>query len=120
MKLFKCEICGNLVELIEEGKGTLVCCGQAMTKLEVNSEETKFEKHIPVIKKVNNGIEVTVGSVMHPMLEEHYIEWIALVTPNKITKVLLKPGESPVTRFEIEDDEYTVYAYCNIHGLYKA
>jgi superoxide reductase len=120
MRLFKCEICGNIVELINDGGGTLVCCGQEMAELKINTEETTFEKHIPIVTKEGDMIKVDVGSIAHPMIENHYIEWIALVEKNRIQKVLLNPNDKPTATFETDNNEYEVYAYCNIHGFYKA
>lgn len=120
MRLFKCEICGNFVELIKDGGGTLVCCGQDMTAINLSTEETTFEKHIPVVTKEGTKITVTVGSVLHPMIETHYIEWIAVSEGSVITKKHLNPNEQPIAEFEVTTDTYEVYAYCNLHGLYKA
>lgn len=119
MKIFKCSICGNVVELLNKGGGTLVCCGKDMIELPVNNEETTFEKHIPVIEKEGNKVKVKVGEVTHPMLKEHYIEWIALVEDDFVQKKILRPEEEPVAEFSVKSDKFTVYAYCNIHGFYK-
>jgi superoxide reductase len=119
MRIFKCSVCGNVVELLDNGGGTLVCCGKDMMELPVNSEEVTFEKHIPVIEKEDNKVKVKVGEVTHPMLDNHYIEWIALAEDNFVQKKLLKPGEEPVAEFQVKGNKFTVYAYCNIHGFYK-
>ena len=95
MKIFKCEICGNVVELLHEGKGQLVCCGQPMKLLEENVTDGAVEKHVPVIE--NNRVKV--GSVDHPMEEEHYIEWIEATDGKEISRVFLKPGQKPVAEF---------------------
>ncbi|HCA71580.1 MAG TPA: desulfoferrodoxin [Ruminococcaceae bacterium] len=116
---YRCERCGNLVALIRNGGGTLSCCGQAMTKLEANSTDAAQEKHVPVITKEDGKIKVQVGSVAHPMLAKHYIEWIALVTDNQVKFKFLKPGEEPKADFDGAESG-TVYAYCNLHGLWKA
>ena len=115
---YRCERCGNIVALIKKGGGTLTCCGQTMTKLEANSTDAAKEKHVPVITKENGKIKVAVGSTLHPMLQEHYIEWIALVTDDKVELKYLKPGEEPKAEFA-EVKSGTVYAYCNLHGLWK-
>jgi superoxide reductase len=116
---YRCEICGNIVALLKNGGGTLTCCGQAMTKLEPNSTDGAKEKHVPVITKENGKIKVAVGSTLHPMLPEHHIEWIALVTGDKTEIVYLKPGMEPKAEFA-EVKSGTVYEYCNLHGLWKA
>lgn len=116
---YRCERCGNIVALLNVGGGTLSCCGQSMTKLEANTTDAAQEKHVPVVSKENGKIKVTVGSVAHPMLEEHYIQWIALVTEDTVTIKYLKPGEEPVAEFE-DVASGSVYEYCNLHGLWKA
>ena len=115
---YRCEKCGNTVALIKVGGGTLTCCGQAMTKLEANSTDAAEEKHIPVVTNKDGKIEVEVGSTLHPMLPEHHIEWIALVSGDKVEFKFLKPGEEPKAEFA-EAKADTVYAYCNLHGLWK-
>jgi superoxide reductase len=119
MKLYRCSICGNLVELLEDGGGTLVCCGEEMIELPVNSSEVTFEKHIPVIEKNGNKVTVRVGEVTHPMLENHYIMWIAIIEGKHIQKKLLNPGEEPKAEFEVSSNNFTAYAYCNVHGFYR-
>ena len=108
---YRCEKCGNMVTVVNNGGGTLTCCGQAMTKLEANSTNAAPEKHVPVISKENGKIQVTVGSVLHPMTAEHFIEWIALVTDEKVDIVYLKPGMEPKAEFlynaEQEEEIYT-------------
>ena len=116
---YRCEICGNIVALLKNGGGTLTCCGQAMTKLEPNTTDGAKEKHVPVITRENGKINVAVGSTLHPMLPEHHIEWIALVTGDKTEIVYLKPGMEPKAEFA-EVKSGTVYEYCNLHGLWKA
>jgi len=120
MKYYLCEICGNLVELIEEGGGELVCCGQPMTKLEAKETDEGSEKHLPVVEKADNEIRVKVGSVSHPMVPEHYIKWIVIHYANKYQMVRLTPGALPEATFIVNEDvkELKVYAYCNVHGLW--
>ncbi len=108
-----------MVAKIRNGGGELVCCGQPMQKLEANVTDASQEKHVPVITRVNGRLIAAVGSVLHPMLPEHYIEWIALVTGEKVQFEFLKPGAEPKAEF-IEAETGTVYEYCNIHGLWKA
>ncbi len=119
-QVYRCPICGNIVEVLFAGGGTLVCCGKPMELLEANTSDGATEKHVPVIEKVDGGYKVTVGSVAHPMLEEHYIQWIDLVTETSVYRHWLKSGEAPVAVFMT--DETPVYAreYCNLHGLWKA
>ncbi|CFX52483.1 Desulfoferrodoxin [Syntrophomonas zehnderi OL-4] len=119
MGIYKCEICGNIVEVLHEGKGELVCCGQPMNLYKENTVEASHEKHIPVIEKVDGGIMVKVGSDVHPMIEKHYIEWIEVLVGNKVCRADLKPDEAPEAFFPIEDENIVVRAYCNLHGLWK-
>ena len=119
VEFYRCDLCGNMVALIKKGGGTLVCCGQNMTKLEANSTDAATEKHVPVITKEGGKIKVAVGSTLHPMLPEHHIEWIALVAGEKVEFRFLKPGEEPKAEFD-EVESGTVYEYCNLHGLWKA
>ncbi len=117
-QVYKCEVCGNMVEVIHSAGGTLVCCGKPMTHVVENTVEAAKEKHIPVIEKVEGGVLVKVGSVEHPMLENHYIEWIEVQTENKVYRKFLKPGEKPEALFKIEEEILVVREYCNIHGLW--
>jgi superoxide reductase len=116
---YKCEVCGNMVALIKDGGGTLVCCGQDMKKLEANTTDAATEKHVPVVVKEDGKIKVTVGSTIHPMIETHYIEWIALDTGDRLQIAYLKPGMEPKAEFG-DAVAGTVYEYCNLHGLWKA
>lgn len=116
---YRCEKCGNMVALMKNGGGTLTCCGQPMTKLVANTTDAAKEKHVPAIAKQDGKIKVAVGSTLHPMLPEHYIEWIALVAGEKLIVRFLKPGEEPKAEF-CEVPGGTVYEYCNLHGLWKA
>jgi superoxide reductase len=115
---WKCEICGNIVDVIHSGKGELVCCGQPMVLLEIQREESGYEKHLPVIEKDDDNYTVTVGSVEHPMLEKHYIEWIALDTENGVLRKYLNPGEKPKAVFCTSEAVVQAREYCNIHGLW--
>lgn len=120
LEIYKCEICGNIVEMVHDGKGELVCCGQPMKLYTENSVDAAYEKHVPVIEKTNNGYKVTVGSTAHPMEEKHYIEWIELIADNKAYRKFLVPGDKPTAEFCISADKITARAYCNLHGLWKA
>lgn len=116
---YRCELCGNIVGLIKNGGGQLVCCGKKMTKLDANSTDAAQEKHVPVAEIKDGKIFVTVGSVEHPMTEEHYIEWIAVVTDKETERVSLSPGEKPQAVFT-DKGSAVIYAYCNLHGLWKS
>jgi len=120
LEVYKCEICGNIVEVLHEGKGELVCCGQPM-KLQVeNTVDASKEKHVPAVEKTAEGIKVQVGSVEHPMEEKHYIEWIQLIAGGKAYRQFLIPGDKPVAVFKVDADSFAVREYCNLHGLWKA
>ena len=118
-QVYKCPICGNIVEVLEAGGGTLVCCGKPMEHLISNTTDAATEKHVPVIEAIEGGYKVTVGSVTHPMLEEHYIQWIELITENTVLRKFLKPGEVPVAVFLTEEKALCAREYCNLHGLWK-
>ncbi len=118
--VFKCELCGNIVEVLHSAGGDLVCCGKEMVLMAPNTVEASKEKHIPVIESMEKGIKVKVGSVAHPMEEKHYIEWIDLIADDKVYRKFLKPGDLPEAEFCMRADKFTAKAYCNIHGLWKA
>ena len=120
-EVFKCSICGNIVELIHASAGTLVCCGKNMDLLEEKTADFKTEKHVPIITESENGIKVVVGSALHPMASEHYIEWIEVIDGNNVVRKYLNPGDAPEVEFNIEHkDSLIVREYCNVHGLWKA
>lgn len=119
MVIYRCEECGNIVALIKDGGGRLVCCGKPMVKLIANTTDASKEKHVPAVSKENGKVKVTIGSAPHPMLPEHYIEWIALVADGKMQFEFLKPGMEPEAEFG-EAAAGTIYEHCNIHGLWKA
>lgn len=118
-QIYKCHICGNIVEVVHQSGGTLVCCGQPMTLLIENTVEAAKEKHVPVIEKVEDGVLVKVGSVEHPMLPEHFIEFIEVHTSNKIYRKYLKPGEKPQALFKVDEEIIFAREFCNVHGLWK-
>lgn len=118
VKFYLCEHCGNIVEKIKDSGVPIICCGFPMTKIEANVKEASVEKHIPVIKEEDDKFIIQVGSVLHPMIEEHYIEWIVVVFDNRVGRFNLKPGDEPVITIP-KKDKIDVYAYCNIHGLWK-
>lgn len=116
----KCELCGNIVEVLHVGAGELVCCGQPMALLAENTVDAAKEKHVPVIEKVENGYKVSVGSVAHPMEDKHYIEFIELIADGKVYRQDLAPGETPEAVFCIDAKAVSVREFCNLHGLWKA
>jgi superoxide reductase len=118
-EFYKCERCGNIVALLVKGGGTLSCCGEPMKLLEAKSSEAGMEKHLPVIEHKGAELSVKVGSVPHPMLEEHHIVFIALVSDGHLVVHYLKAGDKPETSFR-NVPHGTVYSYCNVHGLWKA
>ena len=120
LQIYKCEVCGNIVEMLHAGAGELVCCGQPMTLFKENTTDASKEKHVPVIEKTAAGIKVKVGSVAHPMEEKHYIEWIEIIADGKAYRQFLSPGEAPEATFEIKAEKVTAREYCNLHGLWKA
>jgi len=120
LQVYKCNVCGNIIEMVQSGAGELVCCGQPMVLMAENTTDAAKEKHVPVIEKVDGQIKVKVGSVAHPMEEKHYIEWIELIDGAKAYLQFLKPGDAPVVIFPITSDNATARAYCNLHGLWKA
>lgn len=121
LQVYKCSVCGNMVEVLHEGAGQLVCCGQPMNLLEENTTDAATEKHVPVIEKTSNGIKVRVGSVDHPMEEKHYIEWVQVILADGTSlRKFLKPGAAPAAEFPGVSGNVTAREYCNIHGLWKA
>ena len=121
-EIYKCAVCGNIVEVVHAGAGELVCCGQPMKRMDEGTSDGAAEKHVPVIEKIEGGYKVKVGSVEHPMIETHYIEWIELVCEKcgKVQRKHLKPGDKPEAVFKSDSDKVTAREYCNLHGLWKA
>lgn len=119
LEIYKCEVCGNIVETIHAGQGELTCCGQAMKLFVENTVDAAKEKHVPVKEKVDGGLKVSVGSVAHPMEEKHYIEWIEIIKDGKAYRQFLNPGEAPEAVFPVEGD-FDAREYCNLHGLWKS
>ena len=117
--ILKCNLCGNIIEVIEAHSDNLVCCGQDMNILQENIIEASTEKHIPAVEKTNGGILVKIGSIAHPMEEKHYIQWVEVISKNKSYKKFFSPNNKPEAFFPIEDDKLIVRAYCNLHGLWK-
>jgi superoxide reductase len=119
-QIYKCDICGNIVEMLHEGAGELVCCGEAMKLFEEKSADKTTEKHVPVIEKTATGYKVTVGTTLHPMLDNHYIEWIELTADGQSYKKFLKPGDRPQAEFCVSAAQVSAREFCNIHGLWKS
>ena len=122
LKFFRCEHCGNIIEMVEDKGVPVVCCGQRMTELVAGTSDGAREKHVPVYEVKDNIVHVKVGEVAHPMIPEHYIEWIVLQTKNGVQRKELNPGDKPEACFALcdGDEAEAVYAYCNLHGLWKA
>ncbi|MCX8126462.1 MAG: desulfoferrodoxin [Dehalococcoidia bacterium] len=119
LEVYRCEICGNVVEVVHGGQGQLVCCGQPMKLLIENTVDASKEKHVPVVEKVASGYKVKVGSVPHPMEEKHYIEWVELIAGEQAYRQFLTPGQNPEAVFAVQAQNVVAREYCNLHGLWK-
>ncbi|NLY10723.1 MAG: desulfoferrodoxin [Firmicutes bacterium] len=119
-EIYKCEVCGNITEVQTAGGGTMVCCNQPMSLCTENTVDASVEKHVPFIEKIPGGYKVTIGSTIHPMDDDHYIEWIQIIADGKSYRQYLSPGDEPVAVFMIEAEKVTAREYCNLHGLWKA
>ncbi|MEK6725885.1 MAG: desulfoferrodoxin [Deltaproteobacteria bacterium] len=119
-QVYRCEKCGNIVEVLNAGGGTLVCCGADMTLLVENTVDASKEKHVPVIERTADGIKVKVGAVPHPMEDKHFIMWIELIADGNVYRQFLTPGSAPVTFFPVAAGNVTAREYCNLHGLWKS
>lgn len=119
LEIYKCEACGNIVEVLHGGGGELVCCGEPMKLFIENTVDAAKEKHVPVVEKTADGFKVKVGSVAHPMEKEHYIEWIEVIADGEAFRQFLKPGVAPEAEFCIKAGKVTAREYCNLHGLWK-
>jgi len=119
-EIYKCNVCGNIVEMVHTGAGQLVCCGQPMILQVANTVDASKEKHVPVIEKTDKGVKIKIGSVPHPMEEAHFIEWIEIIADGKSYKKFLKPGDAPEAEFCVEAENIKARAYCNLHGLWEA
>ena len=120
MEIYKCEICGNIVEVLHGGKGTLVCCGEDMVLQVENTVDAAVEKHIPVVEVLEDGVLVKVGEVAHPMQDDHYIEWVQIIIGDRCSRIFLKPGMAPEGKFTPPKEGITAREYCNLHGLWKS
>jgi superoxide reductase len=120
-EVYKCEVCGNVVEVLHVGGGTLVCCGEDMQLMDEKTEDSSTEKHVPFIEKDGDKVTVKVGeNTAHPMEENHYIEWIELIADGKVHRQFLNPGDKPEAVFTVEAEELSAREYCNVHGLWKS
>jgi len=120
LQVYKCEVCGNIVEVLHGGKGELACCGKPMVQLVENTVDAAKEKHVPVIEKIEGGVKVKVGDVAHPMEEKHWIEWVEIIADGKTCRQYLNPGDVPEATFNVQADQIAAREYCNLHGLWKA
>ncbi len=119
-ELYKCNICGNVVEITHEGAPSLVCCGQPMDKLEAKTQDEGKEKHVPVVEEAGGGVKVQVGSTEHPMEDKHYIKFIEVLTADKVVRAELKAGMKPAAKFNVPRSEIVeVREYCTVHDLWK-
>ena len=120
LEVYKCSMCGNIVEMLHGGDGELVCCGESMKKMAENTTDAAKENHVPVIEKIDGGYTVKVGSVAHPMEEKHYIEWVELLADGNAYRKFLNPGDAPEAVFTVAAEDVSAREYCNKHGLWKA
>ncbi|PID40139.1 MAG: desulfoferrodoxin [Proteobacteria bacterium] len=116
----KCDLCGNIVQVLVDGAGQLVCCGQPMQMQTENTVDAAKEKHVPVVEKIDGGYKVKVGDVPHPMEEKHWIQWIELIADGKSYFQFLDAGQTPEAEFKVEAVSASARGYCNLHGLWKA
>lgn len=120
-EIYKCNICGNIVEVLHAGVGELVCCGEPMELMKEKTEDSSTEKHVPYVEKTDNGVLVKIGqNENHPMIDKHYIEWIQVIADGTSYRKFLKPGDTPQAEFYIKADKIEAREYCNIHGLWKS
>jgi superoxide reductase len=119
-EIYKCEECGNIVEVLHKAGGKLVCCGQDMKLFKENTVDAAKEKHVPVVEDTAEGIKVKVGSVPHPMEDKHFIEWVEIIDGDKYCRQFLKPGDAPEAIFNLKKKGLVAREYCNLHGLWKS
>lgn len=120
MQIYRCAACGNIVEVVNAAEGTLACCGQPMKLMKENTTDGAKEKHVPVVERIDGGYKVVVGSVEHPMADNHYIQWIELSAGNNVFRKYLNPGEKPEAVFKTDAKNVAAREYCNLHGLWKS
>lgn len=119
-QIYKCNICGNIVEVLHTGVGQLVCCGQPMQLLPEKNKDEGSEKHVPIVEEGESGIKVKVGTIPHPMEETHHLEWIEVIGGGKVCRKFLNPGERPEANFDLKATVIIARTYCNLHGLWKS
>jgi superoxide reductase len=119
-QIYKCNKCGNTIEVVHYGGGPLVCCGEPMQAMAENSTDAATEKHVPVVQAIDGGYRVTVGSVNHPMEAAHWIEWVELIAGDRVYRQGLNPGDAPVAEFKVDAKDVRARAYCNLHGLWTS
>jgi superoxide reductase len=119
-QIYLCSVCGQMVEVLKPGMGQLVCCNLNMNLLKEKNQDEGLEKHVPILNKTENGWQVKVGALVHPMEETHYIEWIELISINGVYRVFLKPGDLPANDFQVHAENVKARIYCNIHGLWQS
>jgi len=119
LQVYKCNVCGNIVEIMHASGGTLSCCNEPMALLTENTVDAALEKHVPLVERTDQGFLVKVGSVSHPMEDKHFVEWIELIADDRVYRQYLKPGQAPEATFKIEASEVVAKEYCNLHGLWK-
>lgn len=119
-QVYGCKICGNIVDVLHVGKGTLVCCGEPMELFVENTRDASREKHVPVVPPTSDGFKVTVGETIHPMEEQHFIEWNELIADERVLRRFLEPGNKPEAEFCVTASQITARAYCNLHGFWKS
>ena len=120
LEVYKCSICGNIVEVMHAGAGALVCCGENMALMTENTVDAATEKHVPVIEVGDGTVTVKVGEVPHPMEDAHYIEWIELLVDDRVYRRYLQPGETPEATFQVSGNSFSAREYCNLHGQWAA
>ncbi len=119
-EIYKCDICGNVIEILHQGAPALVCCKQPMEKMVAGTKDEGREKHVPVLKETENGVRVEVGDIEHPMMEKHYIKFIEVCTEDQVLRHDLSPEDKPAADFKVDYDQVkAVREYCNLHGLWK-
>lgn len=118
-EIYKCNVCGNIVEVRHASIGELVCCGQPMEHLYEKNHDQGLEKHVPIVTQTNNGLLVKIGSVAHPMEEKHYIEFVEVIVEGEIHIKYFKPGDKPEHEFRVRGNKYNVREYCNVHGMWR-
>jgi superoxide reductase len=119
LQVYKCSVCGNMVEVLRVGGGDMACCGKPMENVTAKTADQGKEKHLPVVEKADGGVKVKVGSIPHPMEEKHYIEWVEVIADGKAYRQFLKPGQAPEAIFNMDASKATIREHCNLHGMWE-